>query len=62
MGCENPIRHSKQECSAAERVIWKPAFAWTADQAGFQIDYSAGATFRVWNDGGWRYFRSKQAE
>ena len=38
------LRHSKRECSAAERVIWNPA---CPPKAGFQIAYSAALRLRL---------------
>jgi hypothetical protein len=42
-------RHSKHECSEAERVIWNPAFAQqvelVAAKAGFQIAHFAALRF-----------------
>ena len=38
------FRHSKRECSAAERVIWKPALVVEYRKARFQIGHSANAT------------------
>ena len=43
------LRHSKRECSEAERVIWNPAFSQriqlVAAKAGFQIAHFAALRF-----------------
>jgi hypothetical protein len=40
-------RHSKQECSEAERLIWNPAYTTENKRAGFQIAYCAALRARL---------------